>query len=313
MSVYNGQKYLNDSIGSLLRQTSHNWRLICIDDGSTDNSLSVLQNYAAHDDRIEVIHQENRGLSIARAVAFSHAKTDYVSILDCDDALSPDYIEKMTETIVQSKADAILSNVEYGYKGKQKYPTHFEQYHIDHNFKIHSGIEAFGYTVPWKIHGWFCIRRDIVQKYYNIAEASSIQCKHFFDEYLARLMYLRCSTFALCDACYEYRLDEGSITRSVSLKSFDALPTMNRVLELCQKESMPVDIEINVYNEYWATLLRLKSKVKLLPCNVQDKAKAIIEEYSKVLLSKVSFSKLLRGSRRTFIKFLIAKIVSACQ
>lgn len=126
-------------------------------------------------------------------------------------------------------------------------------------------------------------------------------------------MYLKCNTFALCGACYEYRLDEGSITRSVSLKSFDALPTMNRVLELCQKESMPVDIEINVYNEYWATLLRLKSKVKLLPCDVQDKAKAIIEEYSKVLLSKVSFSKLLRGSKRTLIKFLIAKIVSACQ
>lgn len=96
----------------------------------------------------------------------------------------------MTETIVQTKADAILSNVEYGYKGKQKYPTHFEQYHIDHNFKIRSGIEAFGYTVPWKIHGWFCIRRDVVQKYYNIAEASSSPCKHFFDEYLARLMYL---------------------------------------------------------------------------------------------------------------------------
>lgn len=313
MSVYNGQKYLNDSIGSLLSQTSPNWRLICIDDGSTDNSLSVLQNYAAKDDRIEVIHQENKGLSIARAVAFSQAKTDYVSILDCDDALSPDYIERMTETIVRTKADAILSNVEYGYKGKQKFPTHFEQYHIDDNFKIHSGIEAFSYTVPWRIHGWFCIRRDIIQSNYNIAEASSSPCKHFFDEYLARLMYLRCNTFAFCESCYEYRLDEGSITRSVSLKSFDAIPTMNRVLELCQKESMPIDTEINVYNEYWATLLRLKSKVKLLPCDMQDKANAIIKEYSKLLLSKVSLSKLLRGPKRTLIKFVIEKIMNLCQ
>ena len=126
-------------------------------------------------------------------------------------------------------------------------------------------------------------------------------------------MYLRCNTFALCDACYEYRLDEGSITRSVSLKSFDALPTMNRVLELCQKESMPVDIEINVYNEYWATLLRLKSKVKLLQCGTQNQAKSIIKDYNKILLAKVSFTKLLKGSKRTLIKFLIAKIVSVCQ
>lgn len=79
MSVYNGQKYLNDSIGSLLSQTSPNWRLICIDDGSTDNSLSVLQNYAAKDDRIEVIHQENKGLSIARAVAF-HKQRQIMSL-----------------------------------------------------------------------------------------------------------------------------------------------------------------------------------------------------------------------------------------
>lgn len=308
MSVYNGQKYIYDSISSLQSQTNPDWRLICIDDGSTDNSLALLQEYAAKDSRIVVIHQNNRGLSIARAVAFSHAETEYVSILDCDDALSPDYIEKMTATIKRTKADAILSNVEYGYKSKQKYPTHFEQYHIDEKFKINSGVEAFGYTVPWRIHGWFCIKREIVQKYYTVAEASSCPCKHFFDEYLARLMYLRCNTFAFCGASYLYRLDEGSITRSVSMKSFDALPTMDHVLDLCQKERMPAHIEINGYNEYWATLLRLKHKTILLPKGEQAKAYGIIKEYQNKLLSKISFVKLLKASPRTVVKFVIAKL-----
>lgn len=308
MSVYNGQKYIHDSISSLLCQTSPNWLLICIDDGSTDNSLALLQEYAAKDRRIVVIHQENRGLSIARAVAFSHADTEYVSILDCDDALSQDYIEKMTATIERTKADAILSNVEYGYKSKQKYPTHFEQYHIDEKFKINSGVEAFGYTVPWRIHGWFCIKRDIVQKYYTIAEASSCLCKHFFDEYLARLMYLRCNTFAFCQASYLYRLDEGTITRSVSIKSFDALPTMEHVLNLCQKERMPAHIEINTYNEFWATLLRLKHKINLLPKGEQSKADDIIKEYQDRLLSKIFFGTLIKASPRTVVKFVIAKL-----
>lgn len=310
MSVYNGQKYIHDSISSLQCQTCPDWRLICIDDGSTDNSLALLKEYAAKDSRIVVIHQENQGLSIARAVAFSHAETKYVSILDCDDALSPDYIEKMTVAIERTKADAILSNVEYGYKGKKIYPTHFEQYHIDENFKIKSGVEAFGYTVPWRIHGWFCIKREIVQKYYTVAEASSCTCKHFFDEYLARLMYLHCNTFAFCGASYLYRLDEGSITRSVSIKSFDALPTMDRVLGLCQKECMPAHIEINVYNEYWATLLRLKHKINLLPKGEQAKADGIIQEYRRKLLSKISFGTLLKGSPRTVVKFVIAKLRS---
>lgn len=307
MSVYNGQRYIHDSITSLLNQTDTDWRLICIDDGSTDDSLAMLQHFAALDKRIEVIHQENKGLSIARAVAFSHAETEYVSILDCDDALSSDYIEKMKKTIEQTKADAVLSDVEYGYKGSKIYPSHFNQYHIGKSFNIRSGVEAFGYTIPWRIHGWFCIKREIVQRYYTIDEASSCQCKHFFDEYLARLMYLRCNTFAFCDARYEYRLDEGSITRSVSMKSFDALPTIDRVLDLCQLESMPLDIEINAYNEYWATLLRLESKIKLLPDNLQGKAAEIVDKYKTLLLSKISFGKLLKGPKRTLVKFLIAK------
>ena len=90
MPIYNAERFLHESIDSLLAQTSNNWKLICIDDGSTDSSKAIVEDYCKKDSRIKLICQENAGPAVARARAIEIADTEYVSILDSDDAYAPD-------------------------------------------------------------------------------------------------------------------------------------------------------------------------------------------------------------------------------
>lgn len=92
--VYNTSKYLPQCLDSLLNQTYPNLEIICVDDGSTDNSWEVLQEYAAKDNRVKVFHQENAGVSVARNKALAHATGEWLSFIDSDDWLDLDTYEK---------------------------------------------------------------------------------------------------------------------------------------------------------------------------------------------------------------------------
>lgn len=130
MPIFNAERFLHDSIGSLLAQTSNQWNLICIDDGSTDSSKAIVEDYCKKDPRIKLICQENAGPAVARARAIEIADTEYVSILDSDDAYAPDYVEKMLARAEETDADSIVPDVEFGYGNTQKLPNKFVQHHF---------------------------------------------------------------------------------------------------------------------------------------------------------------------------------------
>lgn len=93
--VYNTAPWLRRCLDSLLNQTYRELEIICVNDGSTDNSAEILEEYAAKDQRIVVIHQENAGVSAARNVALREARGAYVAFLDSDDSVFPDTYEKL--------------------------------------------------------------------------------------------------------------------------------------------------------------------------------------------------------------------------
>ena len=110
MPVYNAQNYLDKSIGSVIIQSCDKWELIAMDDGSTDNSLEILEGYAEKEPRIRVFHQENQGPGIARNNAVKYATGDYVAFLDADDYIDINYIEILQKEIFQTNADVIFFN-----------------------------------------------------------------------------------------------------------------------------------------------------------------------------------------------------------
>ncbi|HEM3690249.1 TPA: glycosyltransferase family 2 protein [Streptococcus suis] len=91
--VYNVEEYLSDCVNSILKQSYKNFELILVDDGSLDQSGQMCDDFALMDDRINVIHKENGGLSDARNAGIDVAKGQYITFVDSDDVLSYNYLE----------------------------------------------------------------------------------------------------------------------------------------------------------------------------------------------------------------------------
>ena len=85
LPIYNTEKYLKQCLDSLIFQSYKDLEIICIDDGSTDCSGKIADQYVKKDERIRVIHQKNRGESKARNVGLNLAKGEYIAFVDCDD------------------------------------------------------------------------------------------------------------------------------------------------------------------------------------------------------------------------------------
>lgn len=90
--VYNVAPYLRDCLDSVLAQTCGDWECVCVDDGSTDGSAAVLDDYAAKDARFRVVHKKNEGVAIARNTALDIIKGDWFLFLDSDDVWAPNLL-----------------------------------------------------------------------------------------------------------------------------------------------------------------------------------------------------------------------------
>ena len=95
--VYNVEPFLARCLDSVVGQTLRGIEIICVDDGSPDRSIDILNRYAAQDDRIRVISQENRGLGGARNRGFDAATGEFILFVDSDDWIDPAYCERLYE------------------------------------------------------------------------------------------------------------------------------------------------------------------------------------------------------------------------
>jgi glycosyltransferase involved in cell wall biosynthesis len=109
--VYNTAEYLPKCLNSIINQTLKEIEIICINDGSTDNSLSILENYANKDSRIKVLNQNNSGCGIARNYALKYAKGEYIGFVDSDDWIDPKMYQDMYENAKQFDTDMTFCGV----------------------------------------------------------------------------------------------------------------------------------------------------------------------------------------------------------
>ncbi|MGN1277202.1 MAG: glycosyltransferase family 2 protein [Floccifex sp.] len=106
--VYNVEKYIQSCIKSVIDQTYSDIEILLVDDGSTDKSGIICDEYAACDSRITVVHQKNAGLSAARNRGISEASCDYITFIDSDDYIAPDYIERLYRGLLESNAQICI-------------------------------------------------------------------------------------------------------------------------------------------------------------------------------------------------------------
>lgn len=307
MPVYNAEEYLRDSVESLLNQTSQQWKLICIDDGSTDASRFILEEYCKQDKRIKLITQANTGPAMARARAIELVDTEYIAILDSDDAYSSNYVELMLKRAEETNADSIVPDVFFGYGNTPSLPNMFIQHQLSPDMIISNGMEAFKMTFPWKLHGWQMVKTELAKKYYTVENAS--YSKFNSDEYITRLLYLKSEKTVLCQATYLYRIALGSITRTVSLKKLDYLATLDRLLMLCEKERIDYNLRVEVYNDFYQTLISMwKLTARLADSERKEGQKKVIQAYHQSYIKRFDRRILQAATLKTKVKFIVSML-----
>ena len=114
--VYNVETYLRRCLDSILHQTQPVQEIICVDDGSTDRSLAVLQEYERANEQIRVVHKENGGLVSARKAGLALAACPYATYVDSDDFIEPEMYEELMQPLLENDADVVTSGTirDYG-------------------------------------------------------------------------------------------------------------------------------------------------------------------------------------------------------
>ena len=123
--VFNVKYYLTETLESVINQTYKNLDIILIDDGSTDGSSDICDEYASKDKRIRVHHQVNQGVSAVRNAGLDLAVGEFLAFLDSDDAYYPDYLSSMMTTMIHEGVDIVMCKyTEHKTRGKMVLTGH---------------------------------------------------------------------------------------------------------------------------------------------------------------------------------------------
>ena len=157
--VYNVENKIHRCLDSILTQSFTDYELILIDDGSTDNSGKICDDYSAKNDKIIVIHQTNKGASAARNTGIKQAKGDYISFVDSDDYLHKDYLETLYSLVTKNHADISMCAflmfcesgeiTEYSYEYDDEDYLSYERIRTDLFPKFFTNTNRVGYYSLW--------------------------------------------------------------------------------------------------------------------------------------------------------------------
>lgn len=251
--VYNGEKYLRETIKSILVQTFSDFELIIIDDGSIDSTSEICEELAKCDDRIVVYYQQNKGVSAARNEGIRKANGKYVCFIDSDDYVEPDMFETLYKNMVEYNVDISCCGIMQETLDGQK-NTQFctgEQVHIEDNKIL---LEKF-FSNP--------MYREVlygpVNKLFKTELVTSVCFNEKYKIGEDLLFSFEClektkSFYFENRGLYHYIKREGSATTSkFSVKRFDYIYVADILLNKC-KEKHP-----EAYNSalYWAFIHKL--------------------------------------------------------
>jgi glycosyltransferase involved in cell wall biosynthesis len=221
--VYNGEKFLSETLDSFLNQTYRHFELILVDDGSTDNSGYILEVYKNKDPRVKVFKKINGGTA-PKAIKFGLGYTtgEYFMYSSQDDLISPDFLEKAAERIEQTGADAVVPDMLY-YPIQKPEPDGIIGISGDRS-NIISGKDASALSLDFSISGFTIWRLSLVLKvgYYDFNINS--------DEYTVRLLYYNCRKVAFFDGIFYYRQNNPeAITKKWNIRFLEFLDTYKKL------------------------------------------------------------------------------------
>ncbi len=228
--VYNVEKYIVRCLDSLLVQTHENFEAILVDDGSTDKSGAICDEYAKKDPRFKVIHTKNGGVCAARNKALEIAKGDYIGFVDPDDECTPDMFEYLLKGAEENGAEISCC------RHYQVVPGEMTMSQCDGRTRVFSKEEAITELVKGSI-----IRNVFWNKLFKKELFEGVRfpdIKIYEGTVLVHKLVEKCEKFVLLgDAKYYYYTNAGSLvnTKSVEYSLQFALSYIERCEDLCEK------------------------------------------------------------------------------
>ncbi|MBR1676862.1 MAG: glycosyltransferase family 2 protein [Clostridia bacterium] len=214
--IYNVAKYLSDTISSVINQTYKNLQIILVDDGSTDSSNKICDEYAKQDDRIIVIHKSNGGLSDARNAGIKVADGDFIFYLDGDDYLVENGIETYIVAAESNNSALVISSFYYTYADREDVLT--LKFNDIENLSNYSAMESL---VKGEIQNFAwgkLIRADIAKKHFFPLK------KLFEDNYWAHYVIDDAKKITIINKpLVHYRQRDNSISYTYNIKRLEIL------------------------------------------------------------------------------------------
>lgn len=252
--VYNVEQYLQECLDSILLQTYQNIEIILINDGSSDNSGKICDEYAFRDARIKVIHKKNEGVSVARNVGLDSCNGEYICFIDGDDLIEPIYIEDLYINAIKYKADIVTSDYK-GYNCKKEcYPSYYKRKgrYISNNI---TGHEALSLMLRM---------RENCSVWSKIFKRSSIGNLRFpigkinEDALFLFYLYLKVEKVSsIPQANYYYRINPNGLARTINEHQFDIVENMEEMDEFFTKHNISSNCQkaLKIWKTHYCTNL----------------------------------------------------------
>lgn len=313
--VYNVENYLNKCLDSLINQTYKNLEIIVINDGSTDNSGKICQEYAQKDNRIIYIEKENGGQSEARNMDLDRMTGSYVTFVDSDDWVELDYVEVLYNKLIEYQADIAVGNY-YSYN-EQEGIFYFHIFGNSYYEKVYDNVsifENFYESEHMKNFALICVggklyKSDLFRELrFEVGKLGE-------DGYLNQKIYLLAEkTIYLNAGLYAYRQREGSSSRSWTEKWMHALvDAMSERITLLASLGYPLDKHLAVYRKMLDSALSNGQASTLSDTNTYQELAA-----KKVVLSQLTTEKtidkkaVVLAANYAYVEQVMTTIKSIC-
>lgn len=228
--IYNVSEYLNNCLNSVVNQTYKNLEIILVNDGSTDDSAEIARIFSDKDVRIQLVHQQNQGLSGARNTGLKYVTGDYVFYLDSDDYLKNDCFEKLISAQDRYNADIVQTNFYYDYPSYLLYGNWLkkESQLLDREQTLERLIEQN----EIKNFAWGKLIRSEIAKRNLFPEG-----KYFEDTlWMYRIVSESKRYVLLAEPLMYYFQRTDSISGNFSIRNLDQLELYSKRLNLIEKE-----------------------------------------------------------------------------
>lgn len=294
--VYNGAKYLEKMITSIISQSCEDWEMILVDDCSTDNSLNIIQSFSRKDHRINFmempVNSGNARVPILKGI--QNAKAELCIAIGQDDYVEKDYLSKMLFRKRDTDSDIVLSTMCFFREENNVFST-IPRKGFNINVVL-SGKEACENTIGgWNISlNGALIPKQLWMDICDINEKSFMN----LDEVDSRRILLASNKVSLCDAKYYYRKHSESITTKVSIKLFDVLET-TALTDCLIANHFSLDSKV-----YSSAVFASWSAVKYNYLLLGDKKKMFTKQQRTDLLSRILYHYRVVQGKKKYIQNL---------